>query len=558
MNNTYIGLVLFLGLGLVSCSSAGAISTPEAIATLPTTTRVTSLPTEILPTVTPTEVPVLPGTVVIEGVGEVAPLDIKLTTEWTADYKKIPKVTEADIASGALRETVLEAWKEQGKLTKEALAGIYVAKAADWGVSPTTDGPTQLEVLNWSVPEGHNGPTMPIQRTPETFNLVDKDGKTIGLVAASEVIFERPDKTIGIDVWFYRVEDAYIKDAYKIEALTTCFGYNKADLQYPLPYITPSIKQFYDWANPNEWVARGDQARQQKLLLKILTDGYPKPDLGKETLMLMCNGIAPGQVSPDLIQKLDAQRAQTTADTIKVLESPKAIPGTLVIEGMGEVAPLDIKLNTEWTGNYENMPTVTEADFVSGAMRETVLEAWKAQGKLTKEALAGIYAAKAADWIDAATPPDGPDLLNAINWDVPEGHDAATMPFQRTPETFRLVDKDGKTIGLVATSEIVFERPDKTIGIEPWFYRVEDSYIKTPADLASAMTCFGYGETLRQYPAPDLTAGTTTIYDLASSKDWVARGDQARQQKLLMQVIADGYPKPDLGKELLMSICNNN
>ena len=240
------------------------------------------------------------GQVWIEQIGEVEPLDLEMTTEFTIEWEKMPKITWEDVSSGRLRETLLEKWESEGKLTAEYLEanGIYAAKPEDWIESPVHFmgfiAGSYLNVFDYDkttqvAPFDYEG--RPLRSSPEVFELIDKDnGEREGMVATSMVVFERPDKTIGFEPWFYFFHKDAVgpqRDGFEAE----CLGFETPDPtnNYPVPTITfdPDVG-YTPFRTLADWKASGRYKAQGELLRKVISDGYPSPELGKEQLTLGC------------------------------------------------------------------------------------------------------------------------------------------------------------------------------------------------------------------------------------------------------------------------------
>ena len=130
-------------------------------------------------------------------------------------------------------------------------------------------------------------------------------------------------------------------------------------------------------------------------------------------------------------------------------------------------------------------------------------------------------------------------------------------PFRSSPEVFELIEDDGERGGMVATSMVVFERPDKTIGFEPWFYFLHQDAVGPQRDGFEA-ECLGFEtpDPTNNYPIPTITFDPDVEYTpFRTLSDWIASGRYEVQGELLRRVISDGYPSPALGKELLTLGC---
>lgn len=296
-----LGGIGSVALALWACapeiSNAVATTNIETSTNIPTETPTTT--PEPTPSPTP-EIP-QPGEVWIEQMGEVEPLDIKMTTEFTIEYEKMPKITWENVSSGRLRETLLQKWESEGKLTTKYIAenGIYAAKPSDWVESPyhfidTIIG-SYLNVYdaeNLLVPPNFNYLQRPIRSNPEVFELIGEDGMREAMIATTMVVFERPDKTLGIEPWFYYLDQEVVGlrgDGFEAE----CLGHELSNSQmvgnrYPVSIITLDPELFTPYRRSVDWNETGRYEAQGELLRRVINDGYPSPDLGKEFLTFAC------------------------------------------------------------------------------------------------------------------------------------------------------------------------------------------------------------------------------------------------------------------------------
>lgn len=297
----------FLQLGWMSAGALALWACAPEISNAVTTTNIetpTNIPTET-PTTTPEPTPSptpeipQPGEVWIEQMGEVEPLDLEMTTEFTIEWEKMPKITWENVSSGRLRETLLQKWESEEKLTAEYVEAnrIYAAKPEDWVESPI-DFMGFVAGSYLSADDYDNSPTYspfdydgrPFRPTPEVFELISEDGERVAMVGTIMVVFERPDKTLGIEPWFYYLDQEAVgpqRDGFEAE----CLGHESPDPadRYPVPSITidPDVG-FTSFRSLDEWVATGRYEAQGELLRRVITKGYPSPELGKELLTLGC------------------------------------------------------------------------------------------------------------------------------------------------------------------------------------------------------------------------------------------------------------------------------
>lgn len=245
-------------------------------------------------------------------------------------------------------------------------------------------------------------------------------------------------------------------------------------------------------------------------------------------------------------------------------------PGEVWIEQMGQVEPLDLEMTTEFTIEYEKMPKITWEDGSSGRLRETLLQKWKSERKLTPQYIEEneIYAVKPGDWRESLHYFFGEiagnylGVSNHQDLQFPSPYDYAKRPFIQSPEVFELIGEDGEREGMVTTSMVVFERPDGTKGIEPWFYYVGKDSIGLKIE-GGPEECLGGGlpnTKIDAYPNPTITLEeeilkTETFTPFRTWAEWNETGRYEVQGELLRRVISDGYPSPELGKEFLTATC---
>lgn len=248
--------------------------------------------------------------------------------------------------------------------------------------------------------------------------------------------------------------------------------------------------------------------------------------------------------------------------------------GQLWIEQMGEVAPLNLEMTTEFTKEYEKMPKITWEDVSNGRLRETLLEKWESEGRLLLDYINdnGIYRIKPSDWQENPYYFFGEvvgsflSVNDAENLPDSSPFDFSGRPFRPSPEVFELIEDNGERVGMATTSMVVFERPDGTIGIEPWFYFVGKDSIGLGNE-AIFEECLGnglpngkvYG---KGYPNPTIILdeispqyGEEIFTPFRTWKEWNETGQLKAQETMLRNVIKEGYPGPELGRELLTATC---
>lgn len=241
------------------------------------------------------------GQVWIEQMGEVEPLDLKMTTEFTIEYEKMPKISWEYVSSGRLRETLLQKWQNEGKLTAKYIEEnwIYAVKPEDWREGEWKIGNSRISSYlnvfdaNDVLSTRHfDYDARPFRPSPEVFELNEENGESVAMVATTMVVFERPDKTIGIEPWFYYLDKEMVGVLEGWEA--ECFGVKPSAeykiLSYPMPFIDydlyfrgiPSNFRYVD-----EWLTHGYE-RQGVLLRSVIERGYPDPKIGSELLTAGC------------------------------------------------------------------------------------------------------------------------------------------------------------------------------------------------------------------------------------------------------------------------------